>query len=117
MPFRSKKQLRYFAAAEARGELPKGTFAQWKNHTPDIKTLPDKVKHAYYMGVEQALVDAGLKHAEEKQPEPTPAPQAGRETRLKLDHKPDDFYGVKRNFERAEVRKKEVGTHVPLKPK
>jgi hypothetical protein len=114
LPFRSKAQLRAFAAKERAGELPKGTFQKWKEHTRNIKDLPEKVAAAYDMGVKQALADAGL--AEEDPKETTQPAQSGKETRLKLDHKPHDFYGVRRAFERADVRKKEIGTHVPQKP-
>lgn len=116
MPFRSRKQLRYMAAAERRGELPKGTFQKWKEHTRDIKSLPEKVAHAYAMGVEQALLDFGVvKHAEEEKPEAEPLPNTGKETRLKRNHTPHDFFAVRRSFERASGQKKEVGTHVPVK--
>jgi hypothetical protein len=42
MPFKSKAQQRYMFAAEARGELPKGTAERWAHETPDIKKLPEK---------------------------------------------------------------------------
>jgi len=41
MPFKSKKQQGWMFAAEARGELPKGTAEEWARHTKDIKHLPD----------------------------------------------------------------------------
>ena len=41
MPFASKKQQRYFFAAEQRGELPKGTAIRWAHHTKNIKNLPE----------------------------------------------------------------------------
>lgn len=41
-PFRSKRQARWMFAAEARGELPKGTAERWAEETPDIKRLPEK---------------------------------------------------------------------------
>ena len=43
MPFKSKAQRRFFYAAEARGELPKGTAARWEEETPKGKKLPEKV--------------------------------------------------------------------------
>lgn len=39
MPFKSKAQMRAFAAKEARGELPKGTTAQWTKETPNIQSM------------------------------------------------------------------------------
>lgn len=42
MPFKSKAQLRFFAAAEDRGDLPKGTFKRWADETPNIKKLPSR---------------------------------------------------------------------------
>lgn len=46
MPAKSKAQLRWLHAAEARGEVPKGTAKRWAEHTPDIKNLPERVKKA-----------------------------------------------------------------------
>lgn len=43
MPFRSKSQRRFFYAAEARGDLPEGTAAEWEQDTPKGKdALPEK---------------------------------------------------------------------------
>lgn len=42
-PFKSKAQQRFMFAAEARGELKKGTAKKWAEHTPNIKSLPNKV--------------------------------------------------------------------------
>lgn len=42
MPFRSKAQQRYMFAAEARGDLPKGTARRFAHETPDIKRLPER---------------------------------------------------------------------------
>ena len=44
MPFKSKKQQKWMFAAEARGEVKKGTAERWAKHTPNIKSLPNKVK-------------------------------------------------------------------------
>lgn len=44
MPFKSKAQQRWMFAAEARGELPKGTAREWADHTPNIKDLPERIK-------------------------------------------------------------------------
>lgn len=44
MPFKSKAQQSFMFAAEARGELPKGTAKRWARHTPDMKNLPARVK-------------------------------------------------------------------------
>lgn len=43
MPFKSKAQQRWMFAAEARGEVPKGTAKEWAEDT-DFKKLPDRVK-------------------------------------------------------------------------
>jgi hypothetical protein len=43
MPYRSNSQRRYFYAAEKRGELPKGTAAEWEAHTPKNKKLPERL--------------------------------------------------------------------------
>jgi len=42
MPFKSKAQLRKFAAMERRGEIPKGTFKRWLEETPNVKKLPER---------------------------------------------------------------------------
>jgi len=44
MPFKSKAQQKFMFAAEARGEIPKGTAKRWAKHTPNIKRLPKRVK-------------------------------------------------------------------------
>lgn len=46
MPFKSKAQQRFMFAAEARGEVPKGTAKTWAEHTPNIKKLPEKKKQS-----------------------------------------------------------------------
>lgn len=43
MPFKSEKQRRFLFAAEARGEVPKGTAKRWQEETPKGK-LPMRVK-------------------------------------------------------------------------
>ncbi len=43
MPFRSKAQQRFIFAAEARGDLEKGTAERWAKETPSIKALPQRV--------------------------------------------------------------------------
>ena len=42
MPFRSKAQRRWMHAAEARGEVPKGTASRWEKETKG--SLPERVK-------------------------------------------------------------------------
>ncbi len=44
-PFASKSQQRFMFAAEARGAVPKGTAKHWAKETPNIKQLPEHVKH------------------------------------------------------------------------
>ena len=41
-PFTSKSQQKFMFAAEARGEIPKGTARRWAKHTPSIKSLPER---------------------------------------------------------------------------
>jgi hypothetical protein len=44
MPIRSKAENRWLHAAEARGEVKKGTAHRWAEHTKTpIKNLPEKV--------------------------------------------------------------------------
>ena len=43
MPFKSKAQQRFMYAAEARGDVPKGTAERWQAETKD-KSLPERVK-------------------------------------------------------------------------
>jgi hypothetical protein len=45
MPYKSKAQQRFMFAAEERGDVPKGTAREWAHKTPNIKKLPEKVKH------------------------------------------------------------------------
>lgn len=45
MPFTSKAQRRFMYAAEARGDIPKGTASRWERHTTN-KNLPEHVKKA-----------------------------------------------------------------------
>lgn len=40
MPFKSEAQRRFMYAAEARGDVAKGTAARWAKHTKD-KDLPE----------------------------------------------------------------------------
>lgn len=48
-------------AAEARGELPKGTAREWAHATPDIKKLPERVrKKKRKQGQKEALAKFGL---------------------------------------------------------
>jgi len=42
MPFRSKAQMRKFAAMEQAGELPPGTFERWMRKTKNPKRLPER---------------------------------------------------------------------------
>jgi hypothetical protein len=66
MPFQSKAQQRFMFAAEDRGDLPKGTASRWAHHTPNIKSLPEKTKHAellelaFRFGAQQALEEGGV---------------------------------------------------------
>lgn len=55
MPFKSKAQQRFMFAAEARGEVPKGTAREWAHATKDIKSLPERKKKK-----KKAFVDSFL---------------------------------------------------------
>jgi len=48
VPFKSKAQQRFMFAAEARGDVPKGTAERWAHHTKDIKSLPERKKKFNY---------------------------------------------------------------------
>jgi hypothetical protein len=48
MPFKSKAQQKWMFAAEAKGEIKKGTAERWAKHTPNIKALPKKAKKKRY---------------------------------------------------------------------
>lgn len=64
MPFKSQAQRRFFHAAEARREIPKGTAERWEEHTPKGKKLPERVrkkkseheKHAFVCGFAKRAV-------------------------------------------------------------
>lgn len=43
-PFKSDAQRRWMYAAEARGEVPKGTAGRWQAHTPKGKNLPEHAR-------------------------------------------------------------------------
>lgn len=62
MPFKSEAQRRWMYAAEARGEVPKGTAARWEKET-SAKDLPEHVadqkKESVDLSMLQALIDAG----------------------------------------------------------
>jgi len=47
MPFKSKKQHRYFRYMESKGEIPKGTSNEWMDKTKDYSNLPEK-KASFY---------------------------------------------------------------------
>jgi hypothetical protein len=68
VPFKSKSQQRWMFAAEARGEVPKGTAKRWANETPNITKLPEKKMEKKAMFFEdQEPVEDGMfmKRAEE----------------------------------------------------
>lgn len=44
MPFKSKAQLRWMAAAVRRGEISKRTFKEWLRATRNVKRLPEHVR-------------------------------------------------------------------------
>lgn len=47
MPFRSKAQMRLFYAKQKRGEISKKKLEQWKEETPSIAKLPERVKKTH----------------------------------------------------------------------
>ncbi len=44
MPFKSKAQLRKFAELVKQGKMSKREFDKWVKETPNIKSLPERVK-------------------------------------------------------------------------
>ena len=44
MPWKSKKQMRYFYAMKNKGEFSPQMVEKWKEHTPDIKNLPEQTE-------------------------------------------------------------------------
>ena len=59
MPFKSKAQQKWMFAAEARGEVKKGTAERWAKHTKSIKSLPKKVKKS--KKIKKAMKKAAFK--------------------------------------------------------
>jgi len=43
MPWRSKAQVRKFYAMQSKGEMSPETVEKWKEHTPDVKSLPERL--------------------------------------------------------------------------
>lgn len=58
MPMKSKAQQKWMFAAEARGELPKGTAKRWADHTKDIKDLPEHVEKKSFIQLDPTLLKA-----------------------------------------------------------
>lgn len=89
MPYKSQAQRRFMYAAEARGEVPKGTADRWSKETKDIKSLPERamkkeamffeerevVEDGNFMKLAQSLGDA-VKQMNKK-PKPLPVPKEG----------------------------------------
>lgn len=44
IPFKSKAQIGKFGAMVKRGEMSKAKFEEWLHETPNIKSLPKRVK-------------------------------------------------------------------------
>jgi hypothetical protein len=44
MAFKSKSQSKWMFAAEKRGDVKKGEAEKWAHETPNMKSLPEKVK-------------------------------------------------------------------------
>jgi hypothetical protein len=44
VPLKSKSQLAKFGAMARTGEISKETFKKWRDETPNIKNLPQRVK-------------------------------------------------------------------------
>ncbi len=42
--FRSKAQMRRFAALEQSGQLTPGTTARWQANTPNVRALPERTQ-------------------------------------------------------------------------
>lgn len=66
MPFRSQAQRRFFYAAEARGDMPRGTARRWERETAKGRRLPEKVAHLtedtgeFSMTPKTAAFDSGV---------------------------------------------------------
>lgn len=58
MPFKSDAQRRFMFAAQDRGEVPQGTAERWARETPNIKSLPERVKKRKKTAAE--LADAAI---------------------------------------------------------
>lgn len=66
MPFKSKSQQRFMFAAEARGDLPKGTARRWAHETPNIRRLPERVKKSKKEACARLAAELGRRHLLEK---------------------------------------------------
>ena len=44
MPFRSRAQIRKFAELVKQGKMSQATFDEWLKATPNVKSLPNRVK-------------------------------------------------------------------------
>lgn len=59
MSFKSQAQRRFMFAAEARGEVPKGTARRWQRETGKGKKLPEKVASlSWRLGVMEKMAEA-----------------------------------------------------------
>ena len=54
MPFKSKSQMRKFYVLEREGKISKSTLNEFKEATPNIKKLPERlVKKSFVIGFEK----------------------------------------------------------------
>jgi hypothetical protein len=59
VPFRSEAQRKFMFAAQARGDIPKGTAERWQEHTPKGKKLPEHVKKTASQIADEVLAKLG----------------------------------------------------------
>jgi hypothetical protein len=62
MPWKSKKQMKFFYAMKNKGEFSPEMVEKWKEHTPDIKSLPERVEKKamienFWQGFSKRAVD------------------------------------------------------------
>lgn len=84
MPYKSQAQRRFMYAAEARGEVPKGTADRWSKETKNIKSLPERKmeKDAMFFGEREEVEDGNfMKLAQSQFPEP-PGGKPGEEIKV-----------------------------------
>lgn len=106
MPFRSKAQMRYFFAAERRGELPKGTARRWAHETPNLKSLPERVSKKKKKGFTYEQINLGFATDTKNQEE------SGKQEKQQSEQ--ERYEESLRNYRKAYIRAKLVGPLIGL---